>query len=94
VTTPDQPDVPIIPGPAPYEPPTAPLPPPVPEPYQPPAPPPAQPVYYQHPPQAPTWNPGRAAGNTVVVVVVLVGLFCFLPAFLCLVLAALGNLTK
>ena len=62
--------------------------------FAPPAPPPAQPVYYQHPPQAPTWNPGRAAGNTVVVIMVLVGLFCFLPAVVCGALVVLGNLGR
>jgi len=27
----------------------------------------------------PGWNPGRAAGNTVIVIVTLVGLLCVLP---------------
>jgi hypothetical protein len=43
------------------------------------------------PPQQP-WNPGRAAGNTVVVIAVLVGLFCVLPTAACGVLFILGNI--
>jgi hypothetical protein len=90
--TPDHPEVPIVPGPN-YEPPTAPLPPPVPAaPLAPPAP--AQPAYYQPPSQAPAWSPGRAAGNTVVVILVLVGVFCFLPAVVCGAVVILGNLGR
>jgi hypothetical protein len=72
---------PIVPGPGePDQPPTAYIPPPQP-----------LPVYYPQPPQPP-WNPGRAAGNTVVVVLTLVGVFCGLPLVVCLLMAACGAL--
>jgi hypothetical protein len=54
--------------------------------------PPAQPVpvYYQ-PPAAPAFNPTRTAGNTLVVVLVLVGIFCVLPALICAGIVLLGS---
>lgn len=39
------------------------------------------------------WKPSRAAGNTVVVIMVIVGLFCVLPAVICGGIIALGTLT-
>ena len=91
MTTPDQPDVPIIPGAA-YEPPTAPIPvpPPMPPVYQQP---PAQPVYYQHPPTAPVWNPGQTAGKTVVVIMTLFAIFCGIPLALCAFTSCAGAMT-
>ena len=45
------------------------------------------------PPQPqPEWKPGRAAGNTVVVLAVLFVLFCVLAAIGCGVLMLLGTL--
>ena len=39
----------------------------------------------------PGWQPGRAAGNTVVVVLVLVGIFCVAPLLLFCVLPGLAG---
>ncbi len=90
---------PIVPGP--YDPsegwePTAPQPPVPPGYYPPQSAPPVQPVpvYYPHPPAAPSYNPGRAAGNTVVVVLTLFGLLCVLPTVLCFVFGAFGSLAN
>lgn len=41
--------------------------------------------------QPPEWRPGRAAGGTVVVLLVLFGVFCVLPAMVCGLLALLGS---
>ncbi len=43
------------------------------------------------PPQQPA-GPGRIAGNTLIVIVVLVGLFCALPLAGCGVMVILGNI--
>lgn len=51
------------------------------------------PVYYQRPPQAPPSDPARVMGNTVLVVVTLVGLFCVAPVVICLILGAFGAIT-
>lgn len=87
--------VPIVPGPGEPEPlPVWPqhdeTPPPSPV-YYPPQP---VPVYYPQPPTAPTWAPGRAAGNTVVVILTLVGIFCGLPLLACGFFALMGALTN
>lgn len=37
----------------------------------------------QPPPQGPPWNPGRAAGNTVVVIATIVGVCIGLPLLAC-----------
>jgi hypothetical protein len=42
----------------------------------------------------PSWNPGRAAGNTVVVLVTLVLVLCVLPAFVCVGCGMFGQLTN
>jgi hypothetical protein len=42
-------------------------------------------------PQQP-WNPGRAAGNTVIVIVTLVFVLCVLPVAVCLGFGLFGNL--
>ena len=38
----------------------------------------------------PGWNPGRAAGNTVIVLLALVGVFCVLPMLSCVGTGLLG----
>ncbi len=52
------------------------------------------PVYCPQPPAAPPYNPGRAAGNTLVVVLTLVGIFCVLPILGCFILGAFGSLSN
>lgn len=74
---------PIVPGTNPVDP-TEPIP------VSPPAYPPQQ---YAPAPQAPAWNPGRAAGNTVVVVMTLVGIFVGLPLLCCAGLLLFGAFT-
>lgn len=53
--------------------------------------------YYPPPqpaqPQQAPWNPGRAAGNTVVVLVTLLIVFCGLPMALCFGLNIIGTLS-
>lgn len=57
--------------------------------------PPPQPIPVYQPQSAPPpWNPGRAAGNTVVVILTLVGIFCVLPLLACLIMGTLGNLSS
>ena len=38
----------------------------------------------------PGWQPGRAAGNAVVVVLTLVGVFCVLPLIVCVGFGLMG----
>ena len=76
-TTPDDPQIPIVPGPS-YEPPTPP--------YAVPA-----PVQRPAPAQPPEWRPSRVAGNTVVVIITIVGLICGIPLLLCACTTALGS---
>ena len=47
---------------------------------------------YQPQTAPPPWNPGRAAGNTVVVLVTLFVVFCVLPMVGCSLLALFGSL--
>jgi len=56
-------------------------------------PPQATPVYY---PQStpPPWMPSRAAGNTVVVLMTLIGVFCVLPILGCALLALFGSIGR
>ena len=43
----------------------------------------------------PGWNPGRAAGNTVIVIVTLVGVLCVLPVVVfCLLPALFGKVVN
>lgn len=75
---------PIVPGTNPVDP-TQPFPVVPPPQYQQPA--------YQPPPKAPEWNPARAAGNTVVVVMTIVGIFVGLPLLCCGGMLLFGALT-
>lgn len=58
----------------------------------PPQPPPPQPVYYQPGAPPPEWQPARAAGNTVVVVLTILGIFVGLPLLCCLGWLVFGGL--
>ena len=57
--------------------------------------PPPQPIpVYQPQTAPPPWNPGRAAGNTVVVLMTLIGVFCVLPILGCALLALFGSIGR
>ena len=81
---------PIIPGPGePTE--VVPLVQPTPPPYPPENP---VPVYYPQAPTPPVWAPGRTAGNTVVVLMVLFAIFCLLPLVSCVGIGMIGSITR
>lgn len=84
MTEPEDPQIPIVPGPS-YDPPTAPMPAPVP-----PATYPIPQAGATPPPQPPEWRPARVAGNTVVVILTIVGIFVGLPLLCCLGWVAFG----